>query len=42
VTDKHLLLMRTHGDDAETRILVQDFISTTDFYVRLGKISTSW
>jgi len=36
VSDKHLLLMRYHSMDKETMIIVDDFVKTTDFYVRLG------
>jgi len=38
VTDKHLLLMRTHSMDPETAVLVDDYIKGTNFYSRLGKI----
>lgn len=37
LTDKHLLLMRSHGEDDETAVLVKDFIESTDFYIRLGR-----
>jgi len=36
LTDKHLLLMRTHGEDKETKVLLNDFIKDTDFYILLG------
>ena len=38
MTDKHLLVMRTHSMDKNTAVLVNDFIRATNFHMRLGRV----
>lgn len=40
MADKHLLLMynKDLGIDEETTMTIRDYIQTTNFYIRLGKV----